>query len=280
MPLVSVVIPTYNRVSVLERAIRSVLGQTFRDFELVVVDDGSTDATPELLARFDGKLRPVFQENRGVAAARNTGIGLSRGELLAFLDSDDEWLPHKLERQVALFDPTRKAFVCHTDEIWLRQGKRVLQKPTHRKQGGRFFERALERCLISPSSVMISRSLLDDVGWFDEELPAAEDYDLWLRVTAFHAVDFVPEQLVVKHGGAADQLSRTIPAIDRFRVRAMVKILANPELPRHYRACEESELIRKCGILAAGCVKRGKTAEAETYLELARSLRKEVPGPA
>ncbi len=280
MPLVSVIIPTYNRAAVLKRAIRSVLDQTFRDFELIVVDDGSTDSTPELLARFDGKLRPIFQENRGAAAARNTGIRHSTGELVAFLDSDDEWLPDKLVRQITLFDPNRHAFVCHTEEIWLRDGTKVPQKAIHRKQGGQFFERAIERCLISPSSVMISRSLLDEVGWFDEELPAAEDYDLWLRITAFHEVDFVPEPLVVKHGGAPDQLSRLIPAIDRFRVRAIVKILANPALPDDYRAHAVTELIRKCGILAAGCMKRGKSTEAETYLELARSFREGSPGPA
>jgi glycosyltransferase involved in cell wall biosynthesis len=280
VPLVSVVIPTYNRAAVLERSIRSVLGQTLKDFELIVVDDGSTDSTQELLVRFDGKLRYAFQENRGVAAARNTGIGLSIGELVAFLDSDDEWLPDKLARQVARFDRTKNAFVCHSEEIWIRDGKRVPQKPLHRKQGGRFFERALERCLISPSSVMISRRLLDEVGWFDEELAAAEDYDLWLRITAFHEVDFITEPLVVKHGGAADQLSRIIPAIDRFRVRAIMKILANAELPGDYRVCAIAELVRKCSILAQGCNKRGKTEEAETYRELARKYGKNIPGPA
>lgn len=280
MPLVSVVIPTYNRAAVLERSLRSVFGQTFEDFELIVVDDGSTDSTQEFLAQFDGKLRHVFQENRGVAAARNTGIGLSSGELVAFLDSDDEWLPDKLARQVALFHPKGAAFVCHTEEIWLRDGAQLMQKPIHRKQGGRFFERALERCLISPSSVMISRRLLDDVGWFDEELAAAEDYDLWLRITAFHEVDFIPEPLVIKHGGAADQLSRIIPAIDRFRVKAIVKILAHPELPADYFACAAGELVRKCDILAAGCRKRGKIAEAETYRELACTYREGLSGPA
>jgi glycosyltransferase involved in cell wall biosynthesis len=280
VPLVSVIIPTYNRRSVLERAICSVLSQTFSDFELIVVDDGSTDSTPELLSRFDGKLYALHQENRGVSAARNLGIRHSQGDLLAFLDSDDEWLPEKLSRQTALFEGAGPLFVCHTDEIWLRDGEQVSQKTIHLKQGGHFFERALERCLISPSSVIISRALFNVVGQFDEELTAAEDYDLWLRITAFHQVHFVPEPLVVKHGGCGGQLSKTVPAIDRFRIRSIEKILALPELREDYRRAAVDELIRKCEIVASGCEKRGKKLEAEEYRALARSYHGASSGPS
>lgn len=276
MPYVSVIIPTYNRAPVLERAVRSVLGQTFRDFELIVVDDGSQDATPELLNRYDGKLRAIVQENRGVSAARNAGLAVAGGELAAFLDSDDEWLPEKLSRQVAAFEKQGGDFVCHTDEIWVRDGKEVPQKNIHRKQGGRFFDRALERCLISPSAVMISRELLDRIGWFDESLPAAEDYDLWLRITAFHEVHFIPERLVIKHGGCGDQLSVITPAIDRFRIRAIEKILQIPGLREDYRELAVRELIGKCRIVAAGCLKRGKLTEADTYREFARKHEKDL----
>lgn len=271
MPLVSVIIPTYNRAHVLQRAIGSVQSQTFQDFELIVVDDGSRDSTRDLLYRYGDTLKIVFQEHRGASAARNAGIEHARGELIAFLDSDDEWLGDKLAKQTAHYTPERGSFICHTDEIWYRDGRQVPQKKIHRKQGGRFFERALERCLISPSSVMISRRLLDRVGWFDEDLPAAEDYDLWLRITAFHDVDYVPEPLVIKHGGGKDQLSHVIPAIDRFRIRAIQKILGLPDLREEYRTAAMRELIRKCRIVAAGCKKRGKTQEADAYLELARS---------
>ncbi len=273
MPLVSVIIPTYNRASVLERAIRSVLAQTFRDFELIVVDDGSNDSTADLLDTFNGKPKTLTQDNRGVSAARNFGIKNSTGALLSFLDSDDEWLPEKLARQTALFDGSNPCFVCHTNEIWLRNGKELPQKEIHLKQGGRFFTRALERCLISPSSVMISRELIDRVGWFDEDLPAGEDYDLWLRITAFHEVDFVPEKLVIKHGGRADQLSHATPAIDRFRILAILKILDNPALPCDYREAAVQELIRKCHIVGSGCIKKGKKQEAETYFETARKYQ-------
>jgi glycosyltransferase involved in cell wall biosynthesis len=273
MPLVSVIIPTYNRARLVDRAIRSVLGQTFKDFELIVVDDGSEDSTAAVLEGFGYTVKSVFQAHSGVSAARNTGIENTCGKLLAFLDSDDEWRPEKLTRQVALFDGDRPLFVCHTDEIWMRDGKIVPQKKIHRKQGGRFFERALERCLISPSSVMISRSLLDDVGWFDPELPAAEDYDLWLRVTAFHDVEFVPEPLVIKHGGHPDQLSMKTPVIDTFRIRGIVKILDNPLLSEDCRNSAIRELIRKCQIVFLGCMKKGKTVEAQAYRELAESYQ-------
>ena len=269
MPLVSVIIPTYNRASVLPRAIKSVLGQTFRDFELLVVDDGSDDSTADILGTFDGRLTALFQENRGVAAARNLGIKCSTGPFLAFLDSDDEWLPEKLARQTDIVDVEDPDFICHTDEIWLRNGMELRQKGIHRKQGGRFFPRALERCLISPSSVMVSRELMDRVGWFDESLPAAEDYDLWLRITAFHDVDFVQERLVIKHGGREDQLSVLTPAIDRFRISAILKILENASLCNDYREAAIRELIRKCNVVASGCMKRGKKEEAETYIETA-----------
>lgn len=275
MPLVSVIIPTFNRAHLLKRAIDSVLKQTFTDFELIVADDGSTDSTRGMLETFSGRLVPLLLAHGGVSAARNAGIRTSTGELVAFLDSDDEWLPEKLSRQVALYDANDRYFICHTEEIWYRNGTEVRQKKIHRKQGGRFFERALERCLISPSSAMISRHLLDQVGWFDENLPAAEDYDLWLRVTAFHHVHFIPEPLVLKHGGSPDQLSETIPAIDRFRIQAMEKILQEPRLSQDYRTAAIRELARKCRIVASGCAKRGNRTEAETYAEIARKYEQQ-----
>lgn len=278
MFLVTVIIPTYNRAHLLPRAIHSVFAQTFESYELIVVDDGSEDNTSHVLASFNGRLRTLLQQHRGVSAARNLGIRHSRGDLVAFLDSDDEWLPDKLALQTGRFDPARPYYVCHSDEIWVRDGREIAQKKVHRKQGGRFFERALERCLISPSSVMISRALLDRAGWFDEELPAAEDYDLWLRITAFYDVDFIPEPLLIKHGGHPDQLSTTVPAIDRFRIRAIRKILDVPDLRPDYRNAAIRELIRKCLIVAAGCDNRGRLAEAEEYRELARSYRTIEPG--
>jgi hypothetical protein len=116
------------------------------------------------------------------------------------------------------------------------------------------------------------------VGWFDEELPAAEDYDLWLRITAFHEVDFVPEPLVIKYGGHGDQLSRRVPAIDRFRIRAIEKILCTHGLPERYRRAALKELVRKCWIVERGYSKRGNFEEAEAYYELACSYERDYSG--
>lgn len=272
MPLISVVIPTYNRADVVCRALESVLGQDFQDFEVIVVDDGSTDGTLQVLEKYGGSVRLLTQEHRGVSSARNLGISQSNGALVAFLDSDDQWLPEKLTSQVRLFDPGNPHFVCHTDEIWMRDACEVHPRDIHKKQGGRFFERALERCLISPSSVVVSRALLDKVGVFDEALPAAEDYDLWLRITAFYEVIFVPKRLVIKHGGRDDQLSLTIPAIDCFRIAAIQKMLRDSRLSGDYREAAVRELNRKCRIVAGGLRKRGKIEEAMRYEELALSF--------
>ncbi len=240
MPLVSAIIPTFNRMDTLTRSIRSVLDQTFKDIELIVVDDGSTDSTPELVRKMSGSIVYLYQAHQGVSSARNRGIMASSGDLVAFLDSDDEWKPEKIEKQLQLYDGTDKDFICHTNELWMKHGQVVNQKKIHQKQGGRFFERALERCLISPSSVMISRTLLDTVGYFDESLPAAEDYDLWLRITAFYSVSFTDEPLVVKYGDRDDQLSKVVPAIDRYRIRAILKILGRSELEAHLqKSCSQ-----------------------------------------
>ena len=273
MAFVSVIIPTFNRGDVLSRAIGSVLGQTFGDFELIVVDDGSTDHTKDLVTSLTGTIRYIIQSHKGVSAARNRGILESTGKLVAFLDSDDEWREDKLEKQVKLFESRDQHFICHSDELWLRHGKIVIQKEIHRKQGGHFFERALERCLISPSAVIMTRSLLNETGYFDESLPAAEDYDLWLRITAYNSVKFVDEPLVIKHGDREDQLSRIVPAIDRYRIEAITQILKDPNLPAHYRDAAVRELIRKCAVMAKGLTKRGKQEEAERYHALTRKYQ-------
>lgn len=267
--MVSVVIPTYNRANVVSRAIRSVLSQTYSKLEILVVDDGSTDDTQAILSGFP-EIISIAQQNRGVSAARNAGIAASKGELIAFLDSDDEWLPRKLERQAQLYSDKNPDFICHTNEIWVRGDKPVVQKNRHLKQGGFFFERALERCLISPSAVMISRCLLDRVGWFDEELIAAEDYDLWLRITCSHRVDYLEEPLVIKRAGESNQLSVITPAIDRFRVRSIEKILREYSLSDEHRRAARHTLIQKSIILSKGCDKRGKFEEARFYSELAQ----------
>jgi glycosyltransferase involved in cell wall biosynthesis len=268
--LVSVIIPTYNRAALVAEAVASVKAQTYRDFEIIVVDDGGTDGTFEALAA-DTAIRVQRHTYRqGVAAARNLGVAAARGEWLAFLDSDDLWQPTKLARQMALLSGCKDLSLCQTDEIWVRRGVRVNKPLGHRKVAGRIFLPSLERCMISPSAVIVHRRLFEDHGGFDETLAAAEDYDLWLRLTWRYEVGLVDEPLVVKRGGHPDQLSRQW-GIDRFRIRALVKVLEEPELPGPYARAARQMLAAKCAIYAQGCAKRGRHIEAARYGDLSRA---------
>ena len=270
-PLVSVIIPTYNRANDLGRSIDSVLSQTYSDYELIVVDDGSTDATPSLLSTYDRRLRIIRQNNQGVSAARNTGIKSAKGKFIALLDSDDAWLPEKLAQQTAFFKAHPQAMLCQTEEIWIRNGKRVNPKKKHQKYSGMIFEKTLPLCLVSPSAVMIRRALFDEIGFFDETLPACEDYDLWLRITWKYPVFLIDNPLILKYGGHSDQLSRQ-PELDQYRIRALTKILYQNCLLPGQQAAAMAILKEKCRIFAMGCLKRGKIAQAHYYQHLPETI--------
>ncbi len=272
MPLVSVVIPTYNRRDSVREAIASAVAQSYPDVEVIVVDDGSDDGTAEVVREFQEfqefeAVQYVYQANRGVSAARNVGVARARGELIAFLDSDDVWQPDKLAYQVALFQEHSDVQICQTDEIWLRNGVRVNPHQKHHKTGGDIFARSLELCLVSPSAVMMRRALFERVGGFDETLPACEDYDLWLRITARMPVHFIALPLVVKRGGHADQLSHRFWGMDRFRVQALCKLLESRVLAKEQRRLTVAMLRKKCAILAHGAQKRGQ--DGTSYLAMA-----------
>ena len=271
-PRVSVIIPTYNRSWSLSEAIESVLSQTFQHMELIVVDDGSTDETPALLSRYGDHLRVLRQPNRGVSAARNAGIQAARGNLIALLDSDDSWQPDKLARQVAFFAAHPEAMICQTEETWIRRGVRVNPKHRHRKPSGWIFEASLALCLVSPSAVMMRRELLEEMGGFDESLPACEDYDLWLRVSLRYPIHLIDDALVVKRGGHDDQLSRQ-HSLDRYRIQSLVKILGGEPLTDDQTRAARAMLREKCRIYAAGCRKHGRFEEAEAYEMVAEQHR-------
>lgn len=273
MTAVSVIIPTYNRAQLVSRAVGSVLQQTFADHEIIVVDDGSRDHTPRALRPFGNGIRYLAHEaNRGVSAARNTGIRASTGELIAFLDSDDYWFARKLETQTAYLSEHPQVGACQTEEIWIRCGRRVNPALRHRKPSGDIFRPSLERCLVSPSAVMLRRSVFEEVGLFDEDLPACEDYDLWLRVACRHAVDLLPRPLVVKEGGRQDQLSARYAGMDRFRIRALCKLLGRETLNPAQREAALRVLAAKCRIYALGCSKRGRPIEGAFYRALPERL--------
>jgi glycosyltransferase involved in cell wall biosynthesis len=267
-PTVSVIIPTYNRAGMLTAAIDSVLAQDFTDFELIVVDDGSTDDTPQVLKAYGAKIKVIRQRNQGVSAARNRGIAAACGRLIAFLDSDDLWLPGKLTIQIDFFKTTPEALICQTEEIWVRNGVRVNPKERHRKYSGMIFERSLTLCLVSPSAVMARPGLFEKFGLFDESLPACEDYDMWLRVSCRYPVYLIRTPLIIKRGGHADQLSRR-PALDKYRIQAIKKILDSRVLSVDQYKAGVKVLKLKCALYAAGCRKRGRTDEAQFYNALA-----------
>ena len=264
-PKVSVVIPTYDRMETLPRALDSVISQTFSDWELIVVDDGSTDGTDEMILRDYPAVRLHRQENAGVSSARNAGVALASGAWIAFLDSDDAWLPEKLELQLSGLAVEPELRLSHTDEIWVRNGRRVNQPKEYAKSGGDIYRRCLPLCCICPSSVLIRRDLFDEIGGFDETFPVCEDYDLWLRITAREPVHYLDEALVRKYGGHEDQLSTTVWGLDRYRIRALEKILSEEILSLADRILTKETLVKKLRILIAGAHKRGNREVVAEY---------------
>jgi glycosyltransferase involved in cell wall biosynthesis len=268
---VSVIIPTYNRGWIIKEAIDSVLAQDYTEFELIVVDDGSTDHTSDVLDSYRNVIKVFSQKNKGVSAARNRGIAETSGQFIAFLDSDDLWLSQKLSVQVEFFNQTPDALICQTEEVWIRNGLRVNPKKRHKKPSGMIFKPSLELCLVSPSAVMIQRSLFDRVGKFDETLPACEDYDLWLRISCGFPIHLIDTPLIIKRGGHDDQLS-SMAGLDKFRIKAIEKIIKSGLLSDDQHMAAVKTLKKKCDIYTAGCRKRGRIDEAQYYESLSKRL--------
>lgn len=224
---ISIIVPTYNRSTVIIRAIDSVLNQIHQNFELIVVDDGSTDGTFELLNNHYKDPRIVYlrQENKGVSAARNVGIDKSTSEWIAFLDSDDEWLPKKLSIQVEQIETHKNIRFFHSNENWIRNGVKVNIPKKFCKNGEDLFKRSLDTCLISPSTVVSKKCLLYEHGLFDTGFEICEDYDLWLKILANQEIGFSEDYLVNKYGGHEDQLSTKHHSMDLWRVRSLVNLL-------------------------------------------------------
>lgn len=267
---ISVVIPVFNRKLAVTQAINSVLAQTYPVQELIIVDDGSTDNLQTALkwTTQDPRVRYIYQENQGVSAARNAGIHAAKCSWIALLDSDDEWLAGKIEKQMACIRQNPHLKIVHTDEIWIRGGKRVNQCHHHEKFGGWIFQKCLPLCAMSPSSILIHRSVFHHVGLFDESLPACEDYDLWLRITCKYPVGYLAEPLIKKYGGHDDQLSRAHWGMDRFRIKSLVKALNRLPLSCVERQQARSVLKKKLEILIGGCQKHGRTTEEQSFREL------------
>ncbi len=271
---VDVVIPTFNRAFILPAAIDSVLAQSHRSFNCLVVDDGSRDGTAGLLEKYGGEVGYLRQENRGPAAARNRGIRAGRAALVAFLDSDDRWEPEKLEIQAAAMEREPEFLISHTQETSYRPGEVLPQKKRHRKPAGEIFARALSMCVVSMSTVMVRRELFDRVGYFDEDLPCCEDYDFWLRASRKSRFLLVDRPLTLKEGGRPDQVSAVYrEGMDRFRIRSLVNLIEREDLTGEEANLVRAELERKCRIYGRGALKRGREEEGRYFLALPDQIR-------
>jgi glycosyltransferase involved in cell wall biosynthesis len=207
-PRVSVCIPTFNRCAMLREALQSVFRQTFRDFETIVVDDGSTDGTSEMLAvEYGGAVRAIRQSNAGDGSARNRAVREARGGLIAFLDSDDLWVPEKLERQVRLLDDRPEVAVVYSPKKTVDMHGREIHPPRRTCYRGQVTGYLFADVFIATPSVVCRRELFTRVGLFSEQLKTASDYDFWLRASIDHAFDYVAEPLVIcrRHGGNLSQ---------------------------------------------------------------------------
>lgn len=252
---ISVVIPCFNRAHTIQRAIHSVLEQTSAVDEIIVIDDGSSDNSAELIEKEFPQVLLLRQPNEGVSSARNHGIDQARHDWIALLDSDDCWLPQKIEKVREAHKYHGEYVLYHSDEIWVRNGKRVNAMNKHRKTGGWIFEQCLPLCAISPSATVIKKSILQSIGRFDESLPACEDYDLWLRLCHRYPVFYIDEALITKYGGHSDQLSRQFPAMDQFRIRAIHQLLLKSKLNEHQRQAAMDMMQQKLEILLKGACK-------------------------
>jgi len=258
---ISVIIPTFNRKETLKRAIQSVVMQSYTPYEIIVIDDGSDDGTKEWLKDNYPDVKYIYQMNSGVSSARNKGIKFARGDWIALLDSDDEWLPSKLKDQANEIELNPAAKFLHTNEIWIRNGVRVNQMKKHKKYGGYIFEKCLDMCRISPSSVLIKKDIFDEIGMFDETLKVCEDYDLWLRFASKYPVHFLDQPLIKKYGGHSDQLSKVDDGIESYRIRSLKKIMNSGILNKKQKTITKDVLVKKMYIYAKGLEKRNKIRE-------------------
>lgn len=260
-PLISVIIPTYNRDYILPKAIESVLNQTFKDLELIVVDDGSKDNTPYLVSKYP--LIYVRKPHRGVSHSRNIGIFKARGEFIAFLDSDDVFVPEKLEKQLRFLEKNPSYKIVQTEEIWYKGEKRINPKKIHQKAEGWFFDRAIKLCVVSISTVLMKKEVFKEVGVFDESFPVCEDYEFWLRVSLKMPIGLIKEYLVIKSGGRPDQLS-AMRGLDYYRVLALIKLFKNyqKDLKLEQKLMLYASAKEKFEIFYKGALKHGQLEKA------------------
>ena len=265
--MVSVVIPTFNRRDYITIALDSVLAQNYKDYEIVVIDDGSRDDTKEVLRPYQDAISYFYQENRGISGARNRGIRESRGDYIALLDSDDYWLPEKLKRQV---DRIRKEPECG---MVATRCSSIAPDGTFRKKNrpgksGWILNDIFKANFIRTSSALITRKCFDTVGLFDESLPEGEEYDLWLRIAKQYPIAFINEPLTVytdnPHGVSTDSLAGRL-----IRLKVLEKEYLKESIPPQLY---KKRMSRNYHYVGRHYLKRGKKSEGMQYLRQALSL--------
>ena len=265
---ISIVIPTFNRIGSLPRALDSALNQTYQPSEIIVVDNGSSDGTTKLLRERYPSIRLLIEKKLGVSAARNKGIRHSKFQWIALLDSDDAWDKTKLEKQKNALASSQDQFrLVHTDEIWIRNGNKFNQMKKHQKFGGDIFNNCLSLCCISPSSVLINKNIFKEVGYFDESLPVCEDYDLWLKICSQEKILFINQKLTLKYGGHKDQLSKTYWGMDRFRIKSLENLILNYKLKPDQKINAIKTIVQKLKIIVNGAYKRNNSSIINKYEE-------------
>ncbi|MCD6459503.1 glycosyltransferase [bacterium] len=276
-PLVSIIIPVYNRRKLLPRAVDSVLNQSYKKFELIIIDDGSTDNPAEIAGKYnDSRIKFIRIPHGGVSTARNTGVSLAQYDYIAFLDSDDQWVKHKLEKQINSLSKNNSYHICYTGEQWIRNGKPFTHKKALKKFSGFVFDKCLSDCFIGCSTVLLRKNLFEQSGGFDPALTVCEDYDFWLKITAKYPVLLIEEPLIIKHGGHSDQLSIKFWGNDRFRVKSIYNLLNTAILNDVQRKQALRTFTQKCAVVAGGCLKRKKYAQFSVYLSLMINTNKQL----
>jgi glycosyltransferase involved in cell wall biosynthesis len=267
-PLVSVIIPTYNRAAYLQKALQSVKEQTYQCLEIIVIDDGSTDDTGKMLENYGGQLSYFYQENRGISGARNAGIKRARGEFIAFLDSDDYWLPDKTAQQLALFKqhPEYGLVAARCASIRLDGSYREKNRPG---RSGWVLEDLFKANFIRTSAAMVKQECFKNIGLFDEELRECEEYDLWLRIAAQYPMGFINKSLAVyvdnPAGVSTDSLTGRL-----YRLRVLEKKYLQDKIPANLYA---RRIADTCHYIGRHYIKRGEKEQGVQYLLKAQKLR-------
>ena len=275
--------PTYNRAHLIGRALDSLLAQTYQDFEIIVVDDGSTDDTRQVLSRYGDRIRYVFQENAGPSAARNRGIRMAKGEYLAFLDSDDAFLPTKLALQVAYLEAHPEVGVVYSGWQIIGPDGTVQSEVRPIREGAILKDLLLEGYLFPPIAAVVRRACIDQVGLFDESLRVFEDPDLWFRVARAGYRFGCIEQPLCRYRMTPNSLGKDLPKLGQAVPIVLNKFFSDPDLPDDIAALEDEAYARRYLSFSMNYYYasndtelRGKHSIARQYLVKAISLKPDI----